>query len=371
MAQHNQTEFYLEGLQIDWFSDHPFYQHLLSTSTGLLIAFFGWIVYSIFFWYKFGLIGVFTDAVYISLFFTLIYVVVNSVILSLLGRWKQRVRGTSGEVRLRSWRSVLYSLVSLLDTRWGYGFLIGVPVASLVGFIMGQALGIIAGLAYGFSNVLMLSIEFVVFDKFSTEVKPVEIVVWSWTSVWRNLRISVPSSLGFALLMGTLFIIDREFGFKDGIPIGLLYGLGFFLATNAIFWGLSQEILKKQDVDRPNQGIRRSARNCLFFGTVTLCFSGLFFWLIHSLFGRPIEGIYYGTLAGVIFGGIIALWGGGFACFQHYFVRIFLRSAGYIPWKYVRFLDYAAEHILLRKVGGGYIFIHRLLQDYFASLDTP
>jgi hypothetical protein len=41
-----------------------------------------------------------------------------------------------------------------------------------------------------------------------------------------------------------------------------------------------------------------------------------------------------------------------------------------MPWNYPRFLDYAAEQILLRKVGGGYIFVHRLLLEYFASLDT-
>jgi hypothetical protein len=29
---------------------------------------------------------------------------------------------------------------------------------------------------------------------------------------------------------------------------------------------------------------------------------------------------------------------------------------------------YATERIFLRKVGGGYIFIHRPLQDYFAEL---
>jgi hypothetical protein len=32
---------------------------------------------------------------------------------------------------------------------------------------------------------------------------------------------------------------------------------------------------------------------------------------------------------------------------------------------------YAAEHIPLCKVGGGYMFIHHLLLEYFASLDTP
>lgn len=43
-----------------------------------------------------------------------------------------------------------------------------------------------------------------------------------------------------------------------------------------------------------------------------------------------------------------------------------------MPWIYPHFLDYAAERILLRKVGGGYIFVHRLLLEYFASADnTP
>ena len=38
-------------------------------------------------------------------------------------------------------------------------------------------------------------------------------------------------------------------------------------------------------------------------------------------------------------------------------------------WQYVAYLDDTVEQQLLRKVGGGYIFRHRLLQDYFASLD--
>ena len=42
---------------------------------------------------------------------------------------------------------------------------------------------------------------------------------------------------------------------------------------------------------------------------------------------------------------------------------------GYAPWNYVAFLDSCAERILLRKVGSGYIFVHRLLLEYFASLD--
>jgi len=40
------------------------------------------------------------------------------------------------------------------------------------------------------------------------------------------------------------------------------------------------------------------------------------------------------------------------------------------PWHYAAFLDDAAERILLRKVGGGYTFIHRYLLDYFARLES-
>lgn len=33
-----------------------------------------------------------------------------------------------------------------------------------------------------------------------------------------------------------------------------------------------------------------------------------------------------------------------------------------------RFLDYCTERIFLRKVGGGYIFVHHMLMEYFAGL---
>ncbi len=44
-----------------------------------------------------------------------------------------------------------------------------------------------------------------------------------------------------------------------------------------------------------------------------------------------------------------------------------------MPWDYVRFLDYATDRIFLRRVGGGYIFVHRLLLEHFAALgaDEP
>ena len=55
---------------------------------------------------------------------------------------------------------------------------------------------------------------------------------------------------------------------------------------------------------------------------------------------------------------------------KHYALRLTLWLNGYTPFKFVNFLDHCARLILLKKVGGGYIFIHRMLLEYFADL-TP
>jgi hypothetical protein len=58
---------------------------------------------------------------------------------------------------------------------------------------------------------------------------------------------------------------------------------------------------------------------------------------------------------------------GGYAYQQHRELRRHLEQAGVIPHDYVQFLDFAAEHALLQRIGGGYRFIHALLLDYFAD----
>lgn len=144
----------------------------------------------------------------------------------------------------------------------------------------------------------------------------------------------------------------------------------------------------------PNQGIRRSAFNGLVLGLTSALLSGLSFgfspllipwlifwpifwlipWLISGLIPGPHYGLsygLYGKLAGGLSLGLLAgLFAGGLACLRHYVLRFLLWRNGSIPWHYVPFLDSAAERILLRKVGGGYIFLHRLLLDYFADLET-
>ena len=83
---------------------------------------------------------------------------------------------------------------------------------------------------------------------------------------------------------------------------------------------------------------------------------------VINLCGKYGHGVpHTGLVIGLIFGGR--------ACIQHLVLRIMLWRGGSAPLHYVRFLDYAAGRIFLRKVGGGYIFVHRLLLEYFASLE--
>ena len=72
-------------------------------------------------------------------------------------------------------------------------------------------------------------------------------------------------------------------------------------------------------------------------------------------------GLVFGLIFGVGFGlGDVA---------KHYILRLLLFLDGSMPLNYVRFLDHCAERILLRKVGGGYMFIHRTFMEHMAQID--
>ncbi|TVQ19724.1 MAG: hypothetical protein EA367_10645, partial [Leptolyngbya sp. DLM2.Bin15] len=62
--------------------------------------------------------------------------------------------------------------------------------------------------------------------------------------------------------------------------------------------------------------------------------------------------------------------GCGDAVIGHVALRTTLFLHGHSPRNYADFLNYATERLLLQRVGGGYIFVHRLLLEHFAALDS-
>lgn len=176
-----------------------------------------------------------------------------------------------------------------------------------------------------------------------------------------------------------------------GLICGIIYVLVRLLLTNrydlnnpkhlfdvliellifTILPGLLGLIDKGENIEQtiiPNHGVWRSAKNAsfffaIFFPTGILCSFNYSKGGIHEVISI---GLAVGLLAaiaggkGPVFAGVVLI--------QHFTLRIILWLKGFTPWNYARFLDYATERIFLRKVGGGYIFIHRMLQEHFAKL---
>jgi eukaryotic-like serine/threonine-protein kinase len=194
----------------------------------------------------------------------------------------------------------------------------------------------------------------------TTDIQTVETLNWSWRGALKGGRTG--AVIG-ALVSAVLEVLELMFGYNYAVTdavlmletvlliaqIGALFG--------ALFGGLSSRIIDIKAM--PNQGIWLSLRNAILAALLIGLIGGLFFVLGSGLsywwIGLPL----------VVWA---ALWFGGLDVIQHFLLRLVLWRTSNMPWNYARFLDYAAERIFLRKVGGGYMFVHRLLMEYFAAM---
>ncbi len=146
----------------------------------------------------------------------------------------------------------------------------------------------------------------------------------------------------------------------------------------ALFLGLLNVLSSDQLTERthlvPNEGIWRSAKNGLVLGIVFGLPMGLLAWLLMGLpssgFVGPSDRFLFGLFVSLLAWLLIGLFVGLGAFAQHFILRIMLWRTNAFPWPIIIFLDEAAEHLFLRKVGGNYTFVHGRLQEYFANLDA-
>jgi len=325
----------------------------------------------------YGLIIGLPDGLIIGLTLGLIFALNGEFTINLVDSLSNRFRRInsfelSTAVR-KTLKSSLYStifwgvsvwLICLLENFW-------LSYALLYGMISGIVGGVIGGFG---------------------EIEPVRYSRWSLPSV----KISFSSDLIYGLcsgLVGGLFyglsillisgMLTSEMDIKltegliYGLVIGLIYGVIFKPSTE-----LGIPIIKETQV--PNQGVKLSLRYSLVTGLlggpIVGLIVGVSFWLIiwqrDSLIAGVgaggnglVYGVTFGPIVGLIFGMILGFIGGGENVVKHSTLRFILWWQGHIPWNYARFLDYATDLIFLRKIGGGYIFVHRLIMEYFADLD--
>ncbi|HEY9743715.1 MAG TPA: protein kinase [Coleofasciculaceae cyanobacterium] len=236
---------------------------------------------------------------------------------------------------------------------------IGIGVFLIVWLLIGLHFGLIAGVTLGFSSGIIAGL---VFGLISNQISPVETLKWSWLKARNNLKLGLLVGLIVGLLISlssVLFyglLVGLEAGLIEGLLVGLRSGVSVGLSL-ILLRGLTGSGIETSTV--PNQGIRQSIKYAIALALISALALGVGSWII----GIPI-------LGGVIIGLLFGLFGAGEACVKHFTLRVVLYCHGYIPWNYAHFLDYATQLIFLQKVGGGYIFIHRLLLEHFAGLVT-
>jgi NACHT domain len=248
-------------------------------------------------------------------------------------------------------------------------------------------------------------------------IEAAEVLVWSWKHLWQSLMNRKHWRNALLLAGGSIGLIGLGEWLGDGpfqgLGMGLGYGLliaGWYWLLMGLFQGVASDRFQESQRTRPNLGIQRSLYNGLLLGgasgVISALLAGLSLPLSNALYtGLPFldplscsgqcdlfsllsfswdiwrdEVLYYGlpiwlrvglpaAVAGTLLCAILL---GCLAWWRHWVLRFLLWRSGAIPWRTVRMLDEAAQCILLRKVGGGYRFIHDLFRDYLAtSGSTP
>jgi hypothetical protein len=199
-------------------------------------------------------------------------------------------------------------------------------------------------------------------------------VHWSWR---RGRRWWLRTSLGFVVfyMIGLVAaaalgatadtpLADIDTGGDIGVATFVLAGAVIILVSSAFLglFGLLVGGLSGDTFDqgaRPNQGIWQSGRAALLAGTVSGLALGAAGAASVNIPAGVIMGLITATAVGWVFGGSPWL--------RHFVLRLLAWRNGDMPWRYVEFLDHATACILLQRVGGGYVFIHRKLLEHFAE----
>lgn len=220
------------------------------------------------------------------------------------------------------------------------------------------------------------------------QIRIVESMSWNWPRFRHRLLVGMGTATIFIGLIWWWYITvsdtgDKSVGFllsllrTGGVVVSILIaGAGFLYA---VFGALEPALVTSKS--RPNEGIRLSIKNgfmafglSLMIGALVGVFAGVLlpftslqgeFTLDHLLI-TTLLGASIGWSAGVVFW----LQRGGAAALKHYMVRTILACSGTLTFRFSRLLDHAADLILMKKLGGSYIFIHRMLLEHFSKLES-
>ncbi len=183
-------------------------------------------------------------------------------------------------------------------------------------------------------------------QSFRTEVRARGALQWSWPNagLWGGV-----GALFSLLWSGIIWLND---------PTAVAWQLN--LVSNSLMFFLLGGVSgrRPETQNRPNEGIRIAAKN----GVWAFVLVAAPIVLLTAVTVNIPSGVYTGLMIGLSAGTAH-----GFNdLVKHGVIRFLLWREKDVPLNYSQLLDDAANAVLLQKVGGGYTFRHRLLQDYFA-----
>jgi hypothetical protein len=155
-------------------------------------------------------------------------------------------------------------------------------------------------------------------------------------------------------------------GSLSSIPTAAAGGLGGIL-VGLLALGVDRE---RQGLKSPTQLIRDSGRTGMLAGliiTVPLALTEVIRLYPVSLWTRLASGLLNGVTSGLVFGLVFGL----DAVMFHYAFRLRMRRRGGGPLRWVTFLDWTTDHLLLMSTGASYQWIHLELRDYLATSHNP
>ncbi len=237
---------------------------------------------------------------------------------------------------------------------------------------------------FALGSVLVFTLRYWV-ENSDKPIVSLEAMGWSWSSFLGGLQANFILSCVLASISGAALAIFT------GDSARVLAVFVFVLITSALYWGVAGGLQPKKMIDpssRPNHGIHQSAKviaTKLVFISLLYAVVGAFAGILLArangmsisifppglvpLLGSPLAAI---VGSGVVFGCM------GLGCgwiltdphmiLGHLSLRFLLARSSRAPLNLVRFLDFCEERLILKRVGGSYVFFHRLLLDYYAAL---
>ena len=238
---------------------------------------------------------------------------------------------------------------------------------------------------------------------FTDDIESIETLGLSWSNAIPGIVAGGLVSMGLAYIyvefiregfddVAGQILLAPEFSESRSTMLQYIVITVVGIVVGGTFHGLVPQTRKHKS--RPNQGIMLTARYCLRTGLGLGLFAGVLWgWCVYRTFsidqggdsseiiglveqlveklGLSVEA-ERGAIAG-IYGGagvyvVAGIWFGGLDVMRHYVLRVLLAHYRYVPLRLVPFLNYVEKELtFLNRVGGGYRFFHRYLQEYFEN----